>query len=62
MQYIQGSSRHQTYFSTLENQVSPDNPVRLIDGFVDKLHLQKLGFAKPFTAAKDARPMRPPYF
>ena len=41
MQYIQGSSRHQTYFSTLENQVSADNPVRLIDGFVDKLHLQK---------------------
>jgi hypothetical protein len=44
MQYIQGSSRHQTYFSTLENQVGPDNPIRLIDGFVDKLHLQKLGF------------------
>jgi len=57
MQYIQGSSRHQTYFSTLENQVSADNPVRLIDGFVDKLHLQKLGFTKTVYSNEG----RPPY-
>jgi transposase len=57
MQYIQGSSRHQTYFSTLENQVSADNPVRLIDGFVDKLHLQKLGFTKTVHKSEG----RPPY-
>ena len=44
MQYIQGVSRHQTYFSTLENQVSADNPVRLIDGFVDKLASAKIRF------------------
>ena len=57
MQYIQGGSRHQTYFSTLENQVSADNPVRLIDGFVDKLHLQKLGFIKTVHKSEG----RPPY-
>jgi transposase len=57
MQYIQGSSRHQTYFSTLENQVGPDNPIRLIDGFVDKLHLQKLGFTKTVHCSEG----RPPY-
>src|SRR5450755_3584712 len=57
MQYIQGSSRHQTYFSTLENQVSADNPVRLIDGFVDKLDLQKLGFTKTVHSSEG----RPPY-
>jgi len=57
MQYIQGNSRHQTYFSTLENQVSADNPVRLIDGFVDKLHLQKLGFTKTVHKSEG----RPPY-
>ena len=57
MQYIQGSSRHQTYFSTLENQVSPDNAVRLIDGFVDKLDLQKLGFTKTVHSSE----ARPPY-
>jgi len=57
MQYIQGNSRHQTYFSTLENQVSADNPVRLIDSFVDKLHLQKLGFTKTVHKSEG----RPPY-
>ena len=44
MQYIQGNNRHQTYFASLEDQVSADNPVRLIDAFIDKLDLQKLGF------------------
>jgi transposase len=44
MQYIQGNNRHQTYFGTLEDQVSADNTVRLIDAFIDKLDLQKLGF------------------
>jgi len=44
MQYIQGHNRHQTYLSTLEDKVSADNAVRLIDDFVDKLELQKLGF------------------
>ncbi len=57
MQYIQGVSRHQTYFSTLENQVDADNPVRLIDGFVDKLQLQKLGFTKTIHKSEG----RPPY-
>ena len=37
MQFIKGSSRHQSYFATLEEQVAADNPVRLIDGFIDKL-------------------------
>ena len=44
MQYIQGNNRHQTYFASLEDQVLADNPVRLIDAFIDKLDLQKLGF------------------
>ena len=44
MQFIQGSNRNQTYFATLEDQVSTDNPVRLMDAFIDKLDLQKLGF------------------
>ena len=57
MQFIQGVSRHQTYFSTLENQVSADNAVRLIDAFVDKLNLQKLGFTKTIHSAEG----RPPY-
>jgi hypothetical protein len=45
MQIIQGNNRNQTYSSTLEDQVSTDNPVRLIDAFIDKLELNKLGFS-----------------
>ena len=44
MQYIQGNNRNQSYFSTLEEQVSAENAVRLIDAFIDKLDLQQLGF------------------
>ena len=44
MQYIQGNNRHQTCFITLDSQLAADNPVRLIDAFIDKLDLQKLGF------------------
>ncbi len=57
MQFIQGSSRHQTYFATLEDQVSADNPVRLIDAFIDKLELEKLGFTKTIHKSEG----RPPY-
>ena len=57
MKFIEGTSRHQTYFATLDDQVAPDNSVRLIDAFVDKLQLQKLGFAN--TSHKSEG--RPPY-
>jgi len=40
MQFTQGYNRHQSYFSTLKEQVNADNPVRLIDAFIDKLYLQ----------------------
>jgi transposase len=57
MQFITGSNRHQTFFSTLEDQVAADNPVRLIDAFVDKLELEKLGFTKTIHKSEG----RPPY-
>jgi hypothetical protein len=44
MQFITGNNRQQTYFSTLEDLVPADNAVRIIDAFVDKLDLQKMGF------------------
>ena len=59
MQYIQGTHRHQSYFSTLEEQVSADNPVRLIDAFIDKLDLQKSGFSKT-AASSEGRPAYAP--
>ena len=57
MQFIQGNNRHQTFFSTLEDQVAADNPVRLIDAFIDKLDLQKSGFTKTVHKSEG----RPPY-
>ena len=57
MQFIQGNNRHQTYFSTLEDQVSTDNAARLMDAFIDKLELQQLGFTHTIHKSEG----RPPY-
>lgn len=57
MQFIQGNNRYQTFFITLEEQVSNDNAVRLMDAFVDKLDLQKLGFTNTIHKSEG----RPPY-
>ncbi len=57
MQFITGNNRHQSYFSTLEDQVAADNPVRLMDAFIDKLDLEKLGFSKTVHKSEG----RPPY-
>lgn len=57
MPFITGSNRHQSYFSTLEEQVSSDNGVRLIDAFVEKLDLPKLGFINTIHKSEG----RPPY-
>jgi len=59
MQFIQGQQRQQTYFSTLEDQVSSDNPVRLIDAFIDKLDLQQLGFTKTIHTSEGRPPFAP---
>jgi transposase len=57
MQFIQGSNRHQTIFTTLEDRISTDNAARLIDAFIDKLDLQKLGFNGTVHKSEG----RPPY-
>lgn len=59
MQFIQGKNRHQTYFTTADEQITDDNAVRLIDAFVDKLELQKLGFINT-TPKPEGRPPYPP--
>ena len=59
MQFIQGSNRHQTYFATLDDQVSVDNPVRLIDAFIDKLDVEKLGFTKTVHKSEGRPPFAP---
>jgi len=46
MNYQQGKSREQMGMMSLECEIAADNPVRLIDLFVDQLDLSKLGFNK----------------
>ena len=55
--YIGGNNRQQSYFSSLEEQVGTDNPVRLMDAFVDKLDLFQLGFTSTIHKSEG----RPPY-
>lgn len=57
MKFIEGTQRHQTYFATLDGQVPADNAVRLIDAFVDKLDLPKIGFTNTVHKSEG----RPPY-
>ncbi|MBL0013390.1 MAG: transposase [Flavobacterium sp.] len=57
MQFITGQNRRQSYFSTLEDQVAADNAVRLIDAFIDKLDLPRLGFTNTVHKSEG----RPPY-
>ncbi|WP_163401541.1 transposase, partial [Flavobacterium fluviatile] len=39
-----GISRHQMSFSSLEDTILPDNPVRFIDAFAEAIALDSLGF------------------
>lgn len=55
MQHISGISRHQMRISSLEDTISPDNPVRFIDAFVSFLDLLKLVFLGQ-TFNKEGRP------
>ena len=43
MKFIQGNSRQQIQMLSLDDFISPENPVRFIDAFVHKLELEKFG-------------------
>ena len=59
MAHVEGQSRYQTtlFPEVLDEVVGGDDPVRVIDAFVDTLDLAKLGFSK--VAAEEMG--RPPY-
>ena len=44
--YVEGEARSQTtlFPDTLDDYIAEDNPVRVVDAFVDELDLKKLGF------------------
>jgi len=48
MNHIQGIDRFQLTFSSLDDSIGMENPIRIIDTFIDKLDLDLLGFvSKP---------------
>lgn len=57
MPHIQGADRHAViqFPPTLDDYIAPDNPVRVIDAFVDQLDLQTLGFTR-VVASHTGRP------
>jgi transposase len=59
MEHVVGRSRYQSELisPSLDEIVEPDNAVRVIDAFVDRLDLRALGFARVETAPTG----RPPY-
>ena len=58
MKYITGEDRYQIAFlpDCIEDYVSKDNPVRVVDAFVNQLDMDKLGFkrAKPNDTGRPA--------
>ena len=53
MGYIEGVPRDRTirFPDTLDEYISPDNPVRFIDAYVDHLDLEATGFGRTEPAA-----------
>jgi hypothetical protein len=58
--FVEAADRHQASFlpACLEDYVDADNPVRIIDAFVDELGLAELGFARVQPAATGRLGMR----
>ncbi|MCO5259760.1 MAG: transposase [Crocinitomicaceae bacterium] len=56
MKYIVGKNRSQMEFYSLEELISQDNEVRLIDLFVDSLPLSNFGFEAPKQNEQGGRP------
>jgi hypothetical protein len=42
MQHITGISRHQLQISSLEDKITPENPVRFIEAFVENISLEAI--------------------
>ncbi len=55
MNFKQGISREQISMVSPECFIASDNPVRVIDMFVEQLDLRELGFTKT-TLSKEGRP------
>lgn len=56
--FIKGTSRDQLnlFEEKLDELISPENPARFIDAYIDKLDLKKMGFKIPGTNGGKGRP------
>ena len=61
MKYIQGDDRYQPTLlpPILDDYITENNPVRVIDAYVDSLDISGLGFAKSKTADTGRSPYSP---
>lgn len=57
MPHISSIDRNQSIFFCFDNFIDPNNPVRIIDAFVDSLNLEELGF----RTFKSSAPGQQPY-
>ena len=60
-QHKTGTARNQMSFGSLDDQIGTENPVRIIDAFVDMLDLKTLGFqhVKPKQKGAPSYPLAP---
>lgn len=62
MDYIQPVNRHQISFSSIEEQIEPDNAVRFIEAFVEQLDLKQLGYHFNTLKTEGRPPFHPKVF
>ncbi|MGQ0739577.1 MAG: transposase, partial [Bacteroidota bacterium] len=55
MKLIKGTSRQQMQFASLDELVAADNPVRILDAFVEKLDPIAIGLSKPGIAPQQPK-------
>ena len=60
MQHITGTDRRQITFSSLDEQICKDNPVRIIDAFIEKLDLKLLGFVSKPPRSEEGQEQKSP--
>ena len=59
--FVEGEDRRQVTLlpECLDDYVAPDNPVRIVEAFVDELDLVALGFACGYQRQRDGPPITP---
>lgn len=62
MEYIQPGNRQQFSFSSLEDSIEQDNPVRFIEAFVEQLDLAQLSYVTTSLKSEGRPPFHPKVF